>query len=202
MITPYHKRSDFPDVLQVDHKIQIFYERVTGWQLNIADMVINGIKYEYENSDVIVEIKDAGFAALNIVLSYFEMIAKYKVGYIGVMRKGKLVDDDSHFYFKQGMDMVFPEFGKGFPWLPAKIYRNARCGLYHHGMTEEGIILAGGGRPPITPLDGKKVIVNPHTLVLKLKNHFEKYIIELRNDKDFQSNFEKRFNKDDTPPTP
>jgi hypothetical protein len=192
MITPFHARSDFPDVLTVEHKIQIFYERVTGWQLDIADKVINGIKDN--NGKVVAEIKDAGFAALNIVLNYFEMISKYKNGYV---HDEKTSTD----CFIEGFKMVFPEFDD-LPWLPAKVYTNARCGLYHHGMTEEGIILKGGDLPPITPLNGKQLIINPHTLVLKLKDHFEKYITELRNDKDFQSKFEKRFNKDNTLPTP
>lgn len=188
MITPFSKRSDFPEVLTLEDKIKIFYERVTGWQLNIADLVINGIKDR--NGKVIAEIKDAGFAALDIVLSYFEMVAKYKAGYCGI---GQTSD-----FFEKGFNMVFPEFEKDFPWLPAKMYKNARCGLYHHGMTEEGIILMGGDYPPITPLKDKKLIVNPHTLVRRLRKHFETYIEQLKNDQNFRSNFEKRFDNDNT----
>lgn len=189
--TPIHKRNNFPDVLTIDHKIQIFYERVSGWQLDIADKVING--FTDEKGKVIDGINGSGFAALNIMLSYFEMVAKYKDGYC---ETGKSPE-----YFEKGFKMVFPEFDV-YPWLPEKIYKNARCGLYHHGMTEEGVILKGEGLPPITPLDGEKLIINPHTLVLKLKAHLEKYIAELRTDKNFQSKFEKRFDKDNTPPNP
>lgn len=184
-ITPFHKRRDFPQVLTIDDKIQIFYERVTGWQLEIANKVINGFKDDEGNS--IKGIKDSGFGALSILFSYFEMIAKYRDGYCGT---GK-----TKVFFKQGFDMVFPELTKDFPWLTKKMYYNVRCGLYHHGMTEADIILKGG-EPPITVLGDRKVILNPHELVLKLKNHFEEYIAERGKDIKFQSNFEKRFDTD------
>lgn len=187
MITPFHARSYFPEVLTLDHKIQIFYERVTGWQLNIADMVINGIMYDFNQSRVTVQIKDSGFAILNILLSYFEMVAKYKAGYCGKGQSGP--------YFKEGFKMVFPEFEK-FSWLPAKMYSNVRCGLYHHGMTEEGIGLMDGDFPPITILKDKRLIINPHALVLRLKEHFQIYMKQLESDKDFRLNFEKRFDND------
>jgi hypothetical protein len=185
--TPSRTRSDFPKELTLDDKIDIFYERVTGWQLDIADKVING--YKDEKGNVIAGIVGSGFAVLNILLSYFEMVAKYKAGYCGAGKAGE--------YFGEGFKMVFPEFEK-LTWLPEKLYSNARCGLYHHGMTEGGIILKGEGLPPITPLDDEMLIVNPHTLVLRLKEHFETYIKELRNDNNFKSNFEKRFDEDST----
>ena len=186
MITPIHKRSDFPDMLTIDNKIQIFYERITGWQLDIADMVMNGIKAN--NGTIIVQIVGSGFATLNIILSYFEMIGKYKYGYCNTNK--------SREYFAKGLEMVFPELVKSYQGLPDKMYYNIRCGLYHHGLTEGGIILKGEGLPPITPLEGEILLVNPHTLVLELKKHFEVFMEELKNDKGLRSNFEKRFDYD------
>ena len=176
MITPFSKRSDFPEKLTIYHKITIFYERVTGWQLDIADKIAND------------GIKDAGFAVLNVLLNYFEMIAKYKEGYCGIRKSPE--------YFSKGFKMVFPELCRNHPWLSNKIYSNARCGLYHHGMTEGGIILMGGKLPPITPLKNKNLIITPHALVLELKEHFETYIKQLLDDQGFRTNFEKRFDKD------
>lgn len=196
-MTPFRTRNDFSKELTIDEKLQIFRERVIGWQLDVADRLINGVKDE--NGKILVKgDKDAGFAVLNILLSYFEMVGKYRDGYVGEIKKGKLVDDASHKYFTDGINMVFPEFEKDFPWLPAKIYQNARCGLYHHGMTEEGIGLMGGDLPPITPLKDKGLIINPHALVLRLKEHFQIYMKQLESNKDFKLNFEKRFNKDNT----
>ena len=186
MVTPFHKRSDFPEVLTVDNKIQIFYERITGWQLDIADMVINGVKVN--KGTVIVQIVGSGFAALNIVLSYFEMIGKYRDGYC---HKNK-----SREYFSKGLEMVFPELCKNYQWLPDKMYDNIRCGLYHHGLTESEIILKGEGLPPITPLEGEVLLVNPHTLVSEMKKHFETFREQLKRDEKLRANFEKRFDND------
>ena len=91
--------------------------------------------------------------------------------------------------------MVFPELNE-LTWLPAKIYEKARCGLYHHGLTKQGIILQGEGLPPLTILCDENVLINPHTLATKLKKHFETYINELSKDANFKSNFERRFNYD------
>lgn len=185
MITPFHKRSDFPEALTLDNKIQIFYERVTGWQLDIADMVINGVKIN-NGTIIIVQIVGSGYATLDILMSYFEMIAKYRDGSckIGGARK----------YFAEGLKMVFPELCKQYPWIPEKMYYNVRCGLYHHGLTESDIMLLGEGFPPISPTEeGERLIVNPHTLVLELKKHFETYVKQLKDDKNLRSNFEKRF---------
>jgi hypothetical protein len=173
-------------VLTFDNKVQIFYERVTGWQLDIADQVINGVK---TNGGPKVQIVGAGFAALNIVVSYFEMIAKYKEGYCNTNKSKE--------YFTKGLEMVFPDLCKTNVWLPDKMYYSIRCGLYHHGLTEQGIILKGEGLPPITPLEKESLIVNPHTLVTELKMHFEQFIKQLK-DNGLKANFEKRFDFDNS----
>ena len=188
-ITPTRTRSEFPRVLTQDDKIEIFRERVTGWQIDVADAVANGIK-DRTGKVIKGEIEGSGFAVLDILLSYFEMIAKYRDGYCDIGDSGK--------YFEKGFNMVFPEFREKSPWLAGKMYTNARCGLYHHSMIEEDIILTGEVLSPITPLDGERIIINPHTLVLKLREHFRTYIEELRNDKDFRYNFEKRFDYDNS----
>jgi hypothetical protein len=188
-ITPTRTRSMFPKVLTQDDKIDIFHERVIGWQIDIADAVANGIR-DKEGKIEKGAIEDSGFAVLDILLSYFEMIAKYKDGYCDVGDSGK--------YFEKGFNMVFPQFEKECPWLARKMYTNARCGLYHHGMTEEDIILTGSISSPIKPLADKKIVINPHILVLALREHFGTYIEELRNDKDFRRNFEKRFDYDNS----
>lgn len=187
MITPFHKRSDFPEVLTLDNKIQIFYERVTGWQLDIADMVINGVKVN-NGTIILLQIVGSGYATLDIIISYFEMIGKYRDGYCGIGKAKK--------YFADGLEMVFPELCKKYSWIPEKMYHNIRCGLYHHGLTEEDIMLLGEGLPPITPTEKQQLIANPHTLVLELKKHFETYIKQLKDDKNLRSNFEKRFDYD------
>ncbi|HUS83137.1 MAG TPA: hypothetical protein VM013_07805 [Dehalococcoidia bacterium] len=67
-----HFRSDFfgeryPDSLSLEDKIAIFSDGVRGWQLDVADKVLR-------------QDRHSGFAALSIVISYFEMIARYEGG--------------------------------------------------------------------------------------------------------------------------
>ncbi len=88
-----HYRDDqfgarFPDKLNFEEKVQIFADCVRGWQLDIAEVTAKASGH-------------SGFAVLGILVSYFEMIAKNRDGYV---RQGK-----SEYYFKEGLTWVFPE---------------------------------------------------------------------------------------------
>ena len=37
-----HEHTDFPDELNFEQKVEIFYEQTLGWHLHIADLVANG----------------------------------------------------------------------------------------------------------------------------------------------------------------
>ena len=54
----------------------------------------------------------------------------------------------------------------------------ARCGMYHVGITSKHIYLAGGDIPTIV-LQSGTVTINPHRLVLDMKKHFNHYINQL-----------------------
>ena len=180
-VTPKRRLSDLPKDITFNIKIDIFQERIEGWQLNIADYLINSEKAH----------KDAGFAVLDILLSYFEMIAKYHEGYLG--------ESKSEPYFTKGVNLVFP-YSKGTN-ISKILYRFARCGMYHVGTTKNRLIRLEGGNIPSITYDGKKVTINPHRLVLDFKKHFKDYIKKLEDENNFQMrrNFEKRFDKDISP---
>jgi hypothetical protein len=97
----YHSRSfDFSRLLPIAAKVEAFLDRVHGWQLHIADELING-RYD-ENGNIVGEIiPHSGFAALRIAASYFEMIARYEASYTGL--------GESKHYFKKGITTVFPD---------------------------------------------------------------------------------------------
>ena len=78
--TPRSRHSDFPWPLRFDHKVKAREECTLGWQLDIADAYING---RVLNGKQRGPICDSGFAVLQIVLSYFEMMAKMKAGFAG-----------------------------------------------------------------------------------------------------------------------
>ena len=181
-LSPSYQDTDFPIPHSLETKITLFEDRVLGWKLDIADQIINGGQ---EKSS----IRHSGYATLDIVVSYFEMIAKYEAGFTG---------RESEKYFKQGVYSVFPEFKNISP--PAQtplspvgnvvslidvvldlMYEGIRCGLYHSGITNGKIFLTGEIETPMAfDLQHQMLIVNPHLLVPKLKAHLQNYVKRLR----------------------
>lgn len=190
-ITPKYQDTDFSWPLSIDDKITIFLDRTNGWQLDIADQCINGRKGP-DGKFIAKPIPHSGFAVLLIVLSYFEMIAKYQDGFTG---KGK-----SEHYFKQGVYSVFPqlkrESSQAVDDLLNVLYSGGRCALYHRGMTDPRIILTADIEfPMFFDAREKRLVINPHRLVPALKNHLEEYGKQLldTNNSNLRKNFERRF---------
>lgn len=190
-LTPNYKASDFSWPLSTDDKITIFIDRTYGWQLDIADQCINGKKGS-DGKIIINSIPHSGFAVLHIVLSYFEMIAKYQDGFA---KNGR-----SEHYFKKGVYSVFPQLNTKPPQavddLLKVLYSGGRCGLYHGGMTDSRISLTGDVRVPMAfDTQRSKLIINPHLLIPELRNHLKNYDEQIRNMKNslLRDNFEKRF---------
>jgi len=82
---------DFPDGMTLENKIDVFEDRIDGWQIGIAKKII---QHEIQHSD---------YALLHIVFSYFEMIGRYISGSIGDNRPSP--------NFKKGVKATFPEIG-------------------------------------------------------------------------------------------
>jgi hypothetical protein len=178
-ISPNFRNIDFPSDMSLDQKIEVFADRVKGWQLDIAQKCAEDIPH-------------SGFAVLHIVCSYFEMIAKFQDGFTG---EGKSPE-----YFSKGFNSVFPNLSNQSPYLQEKLlkklYKDVRCGLYHAGGTGPNIELSGDFNFPVaftSPPD--KVKINPHRLVPELQQHFKSYIRQLRdsNNEGLRKNFEARF---------
>lgn len=205
-ISPNHKNTDFQPPLSLDDKISIFEDRVIGWKLDIADQVINGKKLQNGTKEH-PGIPHSGYATLDILFSYFEMIGKYEAGFTQNIESEK--------YFKAGVISVFPSInevksstkvpgvtGKVVPvvdFLLENMYKGIRCGLYHIGATNTRVVLTGGTQNPFSiDLQNLILVVNPHLLVGVLKGHFVSYIARLRdpNNHDLRSNFEARFDFD------
>ena len=86
-VTPKRRLRDIPKNRTLDDKIDIFYERIYGWKLDIADQLINGKVIQNEKGKVIIEGNpQAAYATMDIILSYFEMIPKYQDGYINTKK--------------------------------------------------------------------------------------------------------------------
>ena len=189
-ITPFKQETDFEYPLSIDSKIEIFEESTEGWQLYIAELCMNGGK-DFKNKDI-PPIDGSGFAVLQILLSYFEMIAKYECGFD---KKGK-----SEEFFKKGVKSVFPKLSKNnnedVNILLKILYEDGRCGLYHGGLTESRILLSGDPNYAMGfHTKSKVIIINPHKLPGVLKKHLKNYVTKLKNPKEvkLRKNFEKRF---------
>ena len=178
-ISPHFQDIDFPSGMSLDQKIEVFADRVKGWQLDIAQQCADNIPH-------------SGFAVLSIVCSYFEMIAKFQDGFTK--------DGKSEEYFSRGFDNVFPNLSNPSPEirerLLKKLYKDVRCGLYHAGITGPNIELSGDFDFSVAfAVRPDRVQINPHRLVPDLKQHFQSYIRQLRNHKneDLRRNSEARF---------
>ena len=190
-ITPNYQHTDFSSPLTLEDKITIFLDRTFGWQINIADQCING-QMDDEGNVVVQPIPHSGYAVLSIVLSYFEMIAKFQDGFTGTGRSGE--------YFRNGVHSVFESLRNNQQEMVDEVlnilYSDARCGLYHSGITDRRIILTGELTSPIGFLpDIPGLLINPHQLVPALAAHLEEYGQQLRDPEnvELRENFERRF---------
>ncbi len=185
-ISPEHMSNDFTGAF--DQKIDIFVSGVEGWRLGVARAMRDK------------GVPQCGFAQVAVVASYFEMIAKYRAGFMGKKGDGK---GDSEICFNEGVKQVFPGLHK---WpqqaqdaLLDLMYDRVRCGLYHIGMTGKRVILSWDSPLAIDyNAVEDKAIINPDIVVDVLRNDLRKYENELRDTSnvDLRSNFERRFDLD------
>jgi hypothetical protein len=191
-ITPEHLTTDLPPLpWSIETKIEVFAQGMDGWLLGIADKCING-----RPEECISAIPHSAWAVLQIVLVYFESIAKFQDGFIPL-------DETQQFsarYFKQGVRSVFPELDNApaplIDGLLDALYKRLRCGLYHSGVAAGPILLTRDVDAPLSyrPADGL-LIINPHHLVPALRQHFARYADQLRNadNAELRQRFERRW---------
>lgn len=172
------KRKDFPknwkDLHFESHKLRLFQEQIEGWVIKVAKEIKDK------------EIGHADFAVLAILLSYFENIAKFKVGF---NRDGK-----SDYYFRKGLKMVFPKLKKGQKnKIHDLFYSQTRCGLYHVGLTGSRVELDCSINE-VFVFNNKRLIICPERMIPEIQKHFDKYCQDLRDPKNrtLRVNFEKR----------
>jgi hypothetical protein len=164
-------------------KIDVFLARIDGWHLEVADRCING----WENPDgqpcinaihnglKLKHIPDSGWAVLQIVLNYFEIIGLFKF-----FKKSKV--KDRQFLFEKGVFDVFPEFSGQKPNIAGILYSDLRGGLYHAGMKSGRIFLRHAEPPLALRYDHQNnlLVVDPHVFVPRLRQHLAEYGERLR----------------------
>lgn len=173
-VSPNIDSSSLPAVLALDDKVRIFEDRTRGWMLDIADQVLS-------------KIDDSGYATLSIVLSYYEMIGTCRLGYTG--------NGQSKTHFEKGFvevhSLTAVQLATG---VVDELYKKARCGLYHVGMTRVGIYLTGDMPAMFSYNSGtREIVVNPHLLLINVRAHFDGFVRELTalGNVQLRQNFEK-----------
>jgi hypothetical protein len=183
-VTPKRKRSELKLPLSLEDKIDIFYERTDGWQLEIAERIIRGV---IDQNGRNIDLPESAYAVLHIVFSFFETIARYQDGNVDFCKTGR--------YFKKGLTLIFPEI-KAHPDLLDELYHGVRCGLYHSGWTNPNVFVVNDIRAAIGFTKQGKLLINPQVLTLKLREYLKYYVEKLRDASNVKEreNFAKRFN--------
>jgi hypothetical protein len=176
------KFPNFPHDATLEDKINIFEDRILGWQIGIAKEILQrGIPH----SDL---------ALLQIVVCYFEMLGIYRSGYLG--------DRQSPSNFKTGFRATFPEIPEADEAYLDNFYDKVRSGVYHVGQPKAGVILSCERDTSIGFLSGTRILVIcAKILVEDIEIKFRQYMAELRNfaNVELRRNFEARFDYDHSP---
>src|SRR5262245_48207051 len=119
-VSPNYQDTKFGANPSDDDKIEIFCDRVDGWQLKIAEEMLRQIIAQQPPL-----MQHAAYAMISVVFTYFEMIGqivKQKAG-----EKSGATGD-----FVRGFKEVFPT-------TPLKdneieiVHDRIRCGMFHNG---------------------------------------------------------------------
>lgn len=177
--------------LTIEAKIDLFEERIQGWQISIADQCYRGV-LDNAGNRISPSVPHCGFGVLYMLLSYFEMIAKYEAGDLSEV-SGK--------WFKEGIKTVYPELTAKTEKILTKFYKGARCGLYHAGLTSKFVFIDGGVASVEYDPGSEMLVINPGDMIDRVANHFKAYCQRLRDPAQalLRANFEKKFDADILP---
>lgn len=172
-ISPYSTNLTKPIPHDYATKVGLFWERFHGWKFDIAAKLLDG--YDTHDGKRVPGIAHSGYAAMDVMFSYFEPLGKHLDGFLDPP-KG---DRKSGHYFKHGVKNVF-DFSDTDPVvlddLLGVLWSGIRCGLYHSGQTKSSVLISGetGEALQFASEDGT-VVVNPHKLAEGLIWHVANY---------------------------
>jgi hypothetical protein len=167
------------DHWDLDLKVTVFADRVRTWTLGIAQ-------------ELLESNRNAGFAALKIILSYFEMITLYE--------KGNSAPWTSRNCFYEGVRSVASFNGwpqEDLPRLKSQLYSGFRCWLYHQGMVSPYVAVTSDSvKNKAYEFQEHRLIVNPLEMVNAVQRHFDDYVDQLkeaRGTAEFLEQFDRSF---------
>ncbi|MDB6025981.1 MAG: hypothetical protein JWM68_2204, partial [Verrucomicrobiales bacterium] len=190
-VSAKRKKDALSFPLTVEAKIDLFEERIQGWQISIADQCYRGV-LDNTGNRISSSIPHSGFGVLYMLLSYFEMIAKYEAGDLSEV---------SAIWFKEGIKSVYPELTTRTERILVKFYKGARCGLYHAGLTSKYVFISGDVASIEFDSISGMLVINPGDMIDRVANHLKIYCQQLRDPAQtlLRSNFEKKFDADILP---
>lgn len=162
IIAPNFTLADISSPPTLEDKIDVFQRRVIGWQIDIADQLLQKIEH-------------SGFAALAVLASYPEMMWQY--------RNGQLSEGKSRQAFREEMTRIYPSFDLNDPQHKSAldcIYDEVRCGMYHNGITKKRVALSGSFDSAVNIASDGSIRVNPHFWPRDFRQHLENYVTQLR----------------------
>ncbi len=145
----------------IDFMINVFFDRIDGWHLAIADQCLSNIEH-------------SAWAALQIALSYFEIAGFFTCRCL----KGKNWER-----FREGFFSVFPGWKNKNPDVPEILWDVLRNRLYHTGVRNKNPkVRIIASRRPVFHWDSNAgvLILDPHQLVLLMRTHLREYVEKLR----------------------
>lgn len=148
----------------LNDKILIYERQVKGWFLDCAKKLN-------------IESDDNDFVVLMICMSYIEGVIQYK--------KGESSYQKSKIMFIDSLRDIYPNENYSRDDLE-RLYSQSRCGLFHNGMVSSDIILKNDFSKAIeinniTISGSDDIKINPSKLLADITNHFNRYILELKN---------------------
>ena len=164
----------------------------------LKDRVLNWL---FEPAKMLLVEKDNWFAALCLLLTYFEGIWSYVTG---VDSKG-----NSKRYFKDAFLYVFGQSGPPLDLLnrvAEVLYEDGRCGFFHDGMLririfvvefrkDDMLITLPRKKDGSIDLDGQiqSILIDPRRFMAAIERHFIDYLLCLRDPQQTfkRGNFEK-----------
>ena len=164
----------------IDDKIDVFEDWMNGWTLRHAHALADA-KYVFH--------KDAGFAVLALVTSYFEPIESY---YSGASSKNR-----SKMFFRRGFLRVFLNLPNtlrknGFSDPDAlaeeiadEMHDQLRCGLFHEGGTKHKLMIRDDTAPLGFMLEVNtgvigSIVIDPVKFLAEVQNHLNTYVTQIR----------------------
>ena len=152
--------------------------------------------YCFHRETAVQESLIRGFGVLYLLLSYFEMIARYEAGNTAKSKPGQ--------WFRKGLKFVYPRLASGTPGavqILDKIYKGARCGLYHAGLTRENVYISGDVKGIQFDSTVRSLTINPGDVIDDIATNFKAYSQKLREpgNTKLRADFETKFNAEILP---